>query len=300
MKTAEAINNIAIIGAGRMGCGIAQVFALNGFQVRVSEQDPQRLETAPSAINESLAYQVTRKYIKPEDKKRALAQIDLVSSHKASFHKSLKNCDLVIEVINENEEEKCALWQSMAPHLSPEAILASATSGISITRLGAASGHAEHFIGLHFMNPAPAMKLVEVVRGIATSQAVIHVCRDLVEKIGKISIMSEDFPAFIVNRIVLTMINEAIHTLYEGVGSVESIDSAMRFGANHPMGPLALADFMGLDTCLHSIETLHKELADSKYRPCPLLVKYVEAGWLGVQSGRGFYDYSGKTPTPTR
>ena len=300
MKTADTINTIAIIGAGRMGCGIAQVFALNGFRVRLSEQDRPRLEATPSSIGNSLAYQVARKYIKPDDQKRALAQIDIVSSDKVFSRKSLKDCDLIIEAIAENEEEKCALWRSIAPHLAPETILASATSGISITRLGAASGHAEHFIGLHFMNPAPAMKLVEIVRGIATTQPVIDVCRDLVTKIGKISIMSEDFPAFIVNRILLTMINEAVHTLYEGVGSVESIDLAMRFGANHPMGPLALADFMGLDTCLHSIETLHKELADGKYRPCPLLVKYVEAGWLGVQSGRGFYDYSGDTPTPTR
>ncbi len=295
MKKAETISTIAMIGAGCMGCGIAQVFALNGFQVRLSEHNPQRLTAAKSLIRDDLAYQVAKKYIKPEDQKKALARIDLLSSHQ-----SFKNYDLVIEAIAENEEEKCALWRDLAPHLGPETILASATSGVSITRLGAASGHPEHFIGLHFMNPAPAMKLVEIVRGIATDPSIITICRDLVTRINKVSIMSEDFPAFIVNRILLTMINEAIHTLYEGVGSVESIDSAMRFGANHPMGPLALADFMGLDVCLHSIETVHKELADNKYRPCPLLVKYVEAGWLGVRSGRGFYDYSGETPTPTR
>ncbi|MBT5374743.1 MAG: 3-hydroxybutyryl-CoA dehydrogenase [Rhodospirillaceae bacterium] len=289
------IKTVGIIGAGQMGRGIAHVFALSGFDVLLCDVGKKELDAAVKAIGQNLDRQIKKKRIKPADKTKALKNIKTVKDLKG-----LAKCDLVIESIVEDEALKGELFKKLDKILKKDAILASNTSSISITRLAAISGRSGRFLGIHFMNPVPLMELVELIRGIATEDAVFQEIRDLVGKLGKTAVMTEDFPAFVVNRILLPMINEAIYTLYEGVGSVDAIDTAMRLGANHPMGPLELADFIGLDICLSIITVLYEGLADNKYRPCPLLVKYVEAGWLGRKTNRGFYDYQGKTPVPTR
>ena len=290
------IDKIGIIGAGQMGTGIAHVCAVAGLDVTLQDMEPEQLRRAVEAIDRNLERHVQKGKLGATEKQIALARI-----HTTENYADLAGCDLVIEAATEREDVKRAIYQALTPHLRPDAILATNTSSISITRLGAASGRAEKFIGMHFMNPAPVMQLVELIRGIATDDATYEAIRALTEeKLGKHIAVSEDYPAFIVNRILMPMINEAIYVLYEGVGSVEAIDAAMQMGANHPLGPLALADFIGLDTCLSIMHVLYEGLADSKYRPCPLLVKYVEAGWIGRKVGRGFYDYRGEKPVPTR
>ncbi len=289
------IRTVAIIGAGQMGAGIAQTVALGGYDVGLHDRDPARIDTARAGIAASLARHVARGGIDQAGADKALGHIrPLISFAEAG------KADLVIEAAVEDEAVKKAIFAELTPHLAAGTLLSSNTSSISITRLASASDRPERFIGLHFMKPAPAMKLVEIVRGIATSAETFETAVAFAESLGKTTTESEDFPAFIVNRILVPMINEAIFTLYEGVGNVASIDQALKLGANHPMGPLELADFMGLDVVLAIMNVLYDGLADSKYRPCPLLVKYVEAGWLGRKSGRGFYDYSGSTPAPTR
>ena len=292
---AQSIRKVGIIGAGQMGNGIAHVCALAGIPVVLNDIAPARLKEALATINGNMARQVSRKRITEEDKQAALKRISTADSYDG-----LADCDLVIEAATEKEEVKRKIFTELCPSLKPEAIVASNTSSISITRLAASTDRPEKFIGIHFMNPVPLMELVELIRGIATADATFEASKEFVTKLGKTIAVAEDFPAFIVNRILLPMINEAIYTLYEGVGNVEAIDTAMRLGAHHPMGPLELADFIGLDTCLSVMQVLHEGLADSKYRPCPLLVKYVEAGWLGKKAGRGFYDYRGAKPVPTR
>jgi 3-hydroxybutyryl-CoA dehydrogenase len=289
------IRRIGVIGAGQMGAGIAQVAAQAGFEVRMSDVSGQALDAAMGRIDYFLTRQVKKDVLSEADKRDALARIRTGDSMDL-----FRDSDLVVEAATENEEIKRKIFASVLPSLQPGAILASNTSSISITRLAAVTDRPERFIGMHFMNPVPAMKLVEIIRGIATEEDTYQSVKTVIEKLGKTSVTAEDFPAFIVNRILLPMINEAVYTLYEGVGTVESIDNAMKLGANHPMGPLALADFIGLDTCLAIMQVLYEGLADSKYRPCPLLVKYVEAGWLGRKVKRGFYDYRGETPVPTR
>jgi len=289
------IKSIGIIGAGQMGSGIAHVCALAGYEVRISDVEPAALERARAQIERNIGRQVARGKVSEADKGAALKRISTNTEY-APF----RDCDIVIEAATEKEDVKRDVFKKLLPNLKPEALIASNTSSISITRLAAATDRPGKFIGMHFMNPVPVMTLVEVIRGIATEEETFQATRELALKLGKTPVAAEDFPAFIVNRILLPMINEAIYTLYEGVGSVEAIDTAMRLGANHPMGPLELADFIGLDTCLSVMQVLHDGLADSKYRPCPLLVKYVEAGWLGRKSGRGFYDYRGEKPVPTR
>jgi 3-hydroxybutyryl-CoA dehydrogenase len=289
------IKCIGVIGAGQMGGGIAHVCALAGYDVRLSDMGDEQLERALKTIARNMDRQIGHDRISEADKTAALARITTGTDF-AMF----ADCDMVIESATENEEIKREILKSLCPHLKPEAIICSNTSSISITRLAAVTDRPERFMGMHFMNPVPLMKLVELIRGIATEDAAFQTIRDLAKKLDKTSATSEDFPAFIVNRILLPMINEAVYTLYEGVGSVSSIDTAMKLGANHPMGPLELADFIGLDTCLAVMHVLYDGLADSKYRPCPLLVKYVEAGWLGRKSKRGFYDYSSEIPVPTR
>ena len=290
------IEKIGIVGAGQMGAGIAHVCALAGLDVTIADANGDQLKKAMNAIDRNIERQVTKGKVSAEQKQIALARVR-TTRDLADFG----TCDLVIEAATEREEVKRAIYAELTPHMRPDALLATNTSSISITRLGAASGRAEKFIGMHFMNPAPVMQLVELIRGIATDDATFESIRALTEdRLGKQIAVSEDYPAFIVNRILMPMINEAIYTLYEGVGSVEAIDMAMRLGANHPKGPLALADFIGLDTCLNIMQVLYEGLADSKYRPCPLLVKYVEAGWVGEKVGRGFYDYRGEKPVPTR
>jgi 3-hydroxybutyryl-CoA dehydrogenase len=289
------IRRIGVIGAGQMGGGIAQVAAQADLEVRLSDVSRQALDAAVARIDYFLGRQVQKGTIADADKAKALSHISI-----GEGLDQFGDCDLVIEAATENEELKRKIFASLVPHLRPGAIIASNTSSISITRLAAVTDRPERFIGMHFMNPVPAMKLIEIIRGIATEEDTYQAVKGVAEKLGKISVTAEDFPAFIVNRILLPMINEAIYTLYEGVGTVESIDNAMRLGANHPMGPLSLADFIGLDTCLSIMQVLYDGLADSKYRPCPLLVKYVEAGWLGRKVKRGFYDYRGETPVPTR
>jgi len=289
------INRVGIIGAGQMGRGIAHVCALAGIEVIVTDASPQALAAARSGIEAALNRQVARGRIHEGDK---MAALDLMSF--APDYTAFAECDMAIEAATEKEDVKRAIFRTLVPVLKPSAIIASNTSSISITRLAAATDRPGRFIGMHFMNPVPVMTLVEVIRGIATDDATFTATRDLAVRLGKTPVLAEDFPAFIVNRILLPMINEAVYTLYEGVGSVEAIDVAMKLGANHPMGPLELADFIGLDTCLSIMQVLYEGLADSKYRPCPLLVKYVEAGWLGRKTGRGFYDYSGDKPVPTR
>ena len=289
------IRTIGVIGAGQMGAGIAQVAAQAGYEVRMSDVSRPALEAAINRIDYFLGRQVKKEALSEADKRDALARI-----RTGDGTDLFRDADLVIEAAVENEEIKRKIFTGLLPSLRPGAILASNTSSISITRLAAVTDRPERFIGMHFMNPVPAMKLVEIIRGIATEEDTYQSVKAVVEKLGKISVTAEDFPAFIVNRILLPMINEAVYTLYEGVGTVESIDNAMKLGANHPMGPLALADFIGLDICLAIMQVLYEGLADSKYRPCPLLVKYVEAGWLGRKVKRGFYDYRGETPVPTR
>jgi 3-hydroxybutyryl-CoA dehydrogenase len=294
-KMTVMIKKVGVVGSGQMGNGIAHVAGLAGLEVVLNDVSADRLKSAMATINGNLSRQVARKTITEEDRKRALANISTAQSID-----ELADCDLVIETAVEKEEIKRKIFHDLCAVLKPEAIIASDTSSISITRLAANTDRPERFIGIHFMNPVPVMELVELIRGIATDDATFEAAREFVAKLGKQVAVSEDFPAFIVNRILLPMINEAIYTLYEGVGNVEAIDVAMKLGAHHPMGPLELADFIGLDTCLSIMQVLHEGLADSKYRPCPLLVKYVEAGWLGRKTQRGFYDYRGDKPVPTR
>ena len=289
------IHRVGVIGAGQMGNGIAHVCALAGFKVALNDVSEERVKASIATINGNLARQVGKKTISESDRQAALARIGA-----ASDLDSLADCDLVIETAVEKEDVKRKILTALCPVLKSSAILATNTSSLSITRLAASTDRPEKFIGLHFMNPAPVMELVEVIRGIATDDSTYETAKKFVAKLGKISAVAEDFPAFIVNRVLLPMINEAVYTLYEGVGSVDAIDTALRLGAHHPMGPLELADFIGLDTCLSVMQVLHEGLADSKYRPCPLLVKYVEAGWLGRKTKRGFYDYRGDKPVPTR
>ena len=289
------ISTIGIIGAGQMGGGIAHVVALSGYDVALYDIAKEQVEQALATIDKNLTRQVASGKISEDEKRKALARITY-----AKTMQDLGDADLVIEAATEDETVKRKIFVALCPFLKPDAIVATNTSSISITRLAAATDRPEHFIGLHFMNPAPVMELVEMIRGIATEDATFGRTREFVETLGKTVAVSEDFPAFMVNRILLPMINEAVYTLYEGVGSVDAIDTAMRLGAHHPMGPLQLADFIGLDTCLSIMQVLYEGLADSKYRPCPLLVKYVEAGWLGRKSKRGFYDYRGEKPMPTR
>ncbi len=289
------VQHVGIIGAGQMGNGIAHVFAVSGYDVLLSDLSEDALKTALTKVENNLQRQIAKGLITDKEATAALARVKTTTGLEG-----FSEMDLVIEAATENEQVKIAIFQELCPILKPEAILATNTSSISITRLASTTDRPEKFIGLHFMNPVPVMKLVELIRGIATSEETYHTAETFIEKLGKTSASSEDFPAFIVNRLLLPMINEAIYTLYEGVGSVESIDKAMRLGANHPMGPLQLADFIGLDTCLSIMQVLYEGLADTKYRPCPLLVKYVEAGWIGQKAGRGFYDYRGDVPVPTR
>ncbi len=292
---AHAIRKIGIVGAGQMGSGIAHVCALSGYHVLLNDIAADRITEGLATINGNLARQVSRQRISDEQRQAAIKRI-----MPATTLDELGDCDLVIEAATEKEEVKRKIFNALCPSLKPEAIIGTNTSSISITRLATTTDRPERFIGIHFMNPVPLMELVEVIRGIATDDATFETTKQFIGKLGKIIAVSEDFPAFIVNRILLPMINEAIYTLYEGVGNVEAIDTAMRLGAHHPMGPLELADFIGLDTCLSVMQVLHEGLADSKYRPCPLLVKYVEAGWLGRKAQRGFYDYRGEKPVPTR
>ena len=286
---------IGVIGAGQMGSGITHVCALAGYEVRMLDVDPAALERALGVIDRNLGRQVSSGKIGEAEKAAALKHI-----HTSSDYAAFRDCDIVIEAATEKEVVKREIFKLLVPNLKSDALVASNTSSISITRLAAATDRPGKFIGMHFMNPVPVMALVELIRGIATEDATFQSVREFAVKLGKTPVAAEDFPAFIVNRILLPMINEAVYTLYEGVGSVEAIDTAMRLGANHRMGPLELADFIGLDTCLAVMQVLYEGLADSKYRPCPLLVKYVEAGWLGRKANRGFYDYRGEKPVPTR
>ena len=289
------IEKIGVIGAGQMGNGIAHVAALAGFDVVLLDVSSEQVKAALAVIDKNMARQVSKGKITEAEKVAALGRIVTATEYSA-----FANSDLVIEAATENEQVKRKIFQLLCPVLRPDAYIASNTSSISITRLGAATDRPTRFMGMHFMNPVPVMALVELIRGIATGEETFSLVREMVLKLGKVPVSAEDFPAFIVNRVLLPMINEAVYTLYEGVGSVEAIDTAMKLGANHPMGPLELADFIGLDTCLAVMQVLHDGLADTKYRPCPLLVKYVEAGWLGRKTGRGFYDYAGEKPVPTR
>ena len=290
-----AIQSVGVVGAGQMGNGIAHVFAVAGYDVLLSDVSRDALDKAVALIDKNLDRQVSREKISAEDKAAAMARIRTTMTIA-----DLGETDLIIEAATERETVKHEIFAQLLPHLKPETILTSNTSSISITRLASRTDRPEKFMGFHFMNPVPVMQLVELIRGIATDDATYQQLLAVVEKLGKTSATAEDFPAFIVNRILMPMINEAVYTLYEGVGSVKSIDLAMKLGTNHPMGPLELADFIGLDTCLAIMNVLHDGLADTKYRPCPLLTKYVEAGWLGRKTGRGFYDYRGETPVPTR
>ena len=294
-KMTVAIKKVGVIGSGQMGNGIAHVAALAGFDVVLNDVSGDRLKSALATINGNLTRQVAKKAISESERKQAL---DRIAS--AETIDALADCDLVIETAVEKEETKRKIFHDVCAVLKPEAIVATNSSSISITRLAASTDRPEKFIGIHFMNPVPAMELVELIRGIATDDVTFDTAKAFVAKLGKQVAVAEDFPAFIVNRILVPMINEAIYTLYEGVGTVDAIDTALKLGANHPMGPLELGDFIGLDTCLSIMQVLHEGLADSKYRPCPLLVKYVEAGWLGRKSQRGFYDYRGDKPVPTR
>ncbi len=289
------ISKIGIIGAGQMGNGIAQVIALAGYNVAINDLKKEAYERALETIDASMGRQIAKGVIKDDERAKALARISFAPTLEA-----FSDCDLVIEAATEDEELKHKIFAALCPHLKPTAMLASNTSSISITRLAATTDRPEDFIGMHFMNPVPRMELVELIRGIATEDETFATAKAFIESLGKTTAVAEDFPAFIVNRILLPMINEAVYTLYEGVGTVEAIDKAMKLGAHHPMGPLALADFIGLDTCLAVMQVLYEGLSDSKYRPCPLLVKYVEAGWLGRKTKRGFYDYRGEKPVPTR
>ncbi|MCB1483432.1 MAG: 3-hydroxybutyryl-CoA dehydrogenase [Hyphomicrobiaceae bacterium] len=291
----RTIAKVGVIGAGQMGNGIAHVIALAGYTVAINDLKKEAYEKAIETIDSNMSKQIAKGTIKEEDRTKALARISYAPTLEA-----FSDCDLVIEAATEDEDLKHKIFAALGPYLKPTAMLASNTSSISITRLAAATDRPEDFIGMHFMNPVPRMELVELIRGIATEDETFATAKAFVESLGKTTAVAEDFPAFIVNRILLPMINEAVYTLYEGVGTVEAIDKAMKLGAHHPMGPLELADFIGLDTCLAVMQVLYEGLADSKYRPCPLLVKYVEAGWLGRKTKRGFYDYRGEKPVPTR
>jgi 3-hydroxybutyryl-CoA dehydrogenase len=291
----NTLKTIGIIGAGQMGSGIAHVCALAGYKVVLNDVTAERIQSGLATINGNMARQVGSEKITEADRQAALKRIVV-----AEDYDGLADSDLVIEAATENEAVKSEIFGHLKGTLKPAALLATNTSSLSITRLAASTDRPEQFIGVHFMNPVPVMELVELIRGIATDDATFAATQTFVAKLGKSSVLSEDFPGFIVNRILLPMINEAIYTLHEGIGTVDAIDSAMRLGAHHPMGPLQLADFIGLDTCLSVMQVLHEGLADSKYRPCPLLVKYVEAGWLGRKTRRGFYDYRSEKPVPTR
>ena len=286
---------IGIIGAGQMGSGIAQVSSLASFEVNLIDVSDILLQNSINKINTNMERQVKRNLIEEEDRLAALDRIKVGTEMNL-----VSDCDLVIEAATEQEQVKIKILKELSSHLKPNAIIATNTSSISITSLASATDRADKFIGMHFFNPVPVMKLVEIIPGLATNKNTTDLIKDLTTQLGKLGTISEDFPAFIVNRILLPMINEAVYTLHEGVGSIDSIDSAMKLGANHPMGPLELADFIGLDTCLSVMQVLHKGLADSKYRPCPLLVKYVDAGWLGRKTGRGFYDYNNDKKSATR
>ncbi|MGE0735632.1 MAG: 3-hydroxybutyryl-CoA dehydrogenase [Alphaproteobacteria bacterium] len=290
-----AIKKIGVIGAGQMGNGIAHVAAVAGHDVILIDVNQAQLDKAMQLITNNMMRQIRRNLLTEQEMDAALKRIKL--SGKVD---QTADCDVVIEAATENEQIKREILKQVCATLKPDGIIATNTSSISVTRLATATNRPEKFMGMHFMNPVPVMKLIELIRGLATNEETFATIKELSQKLGKTVAMSEDFPAFIVNRILLPMVNEAVYTLYEGVGSVDAIDTAMRLGANHPMGPLELADFIGLDTCLAVMQVLYDGLADSKYRPCPLLVKYVEAGWLGRKVGRGFYDYSGATPIPTR
>jgi 3-hydroxybutyryl-CoA dehydrogenase len=292
---AHSIRKVGVVGAGQMGTGIAQVCALAGIDVRLNDLNADRIKSGLATINGDMTREVKRNRMTEEQRQGALKHIG-----PADTLEDLADSDLVIEAATEKEDVKRKIFTALCPVLKAGAIVGSNTSSISITRLAASTDRPEKFIGIHFMKPALRMELVELIRGIATDDKTFETIKEFVLKLGKKIAVAEDFPAFIVNRILLPMINEAIYTLYEGVGSVEAIDQAMRLGAHHPMGPLELADFIGLDTCLSVMQVLHEGLADSKYRPCPLLVKYVEAGWLGRKTNRGFYDYRGEKPVPTR
>ena len=289
------IEKVGVIGAGQMGNGIAHVMALAGYDVMMTDISQDALDKAVALIGKNLDRQVSREKIAQADRDAAMSRISTTLTLT-----DLGQTDLVIEAATERETVKDQIFRELLPALKPDTILTSNTSSISITRLASRTDRPEKFMGFHFMNPVPVMKLVELIRGIATDEPTYKACLNVVERLGKTAASAEDFPAFIVNRILVPMINEAVYTLYEGVGNVRSIDEAMKLGANHPMGPLELADFIGLDTCLAIMNVLHDGLADTKYRPCPLLTKYVEAGWLGRKTGRGFYDYRGETPVPTR
>ncbi len=292
---ARSISKVGIVGAGQMGSGIAHVVALAGYKVELNDLKREAFDAGIEGISKNMTRQVAKGLISEADKTAALSRL----TYAANFS-DFSDCDLVIEAATESEDLKHKIFAGLAAHLKPTALLASNTSSISITRLAAATDRPEDFIGMHFMNPVPLMDLVELIRGIATEDETFATARTFIESLGKTIAVSEDFPAFIVNRILLPMINEAVYTLYEGVGTVDAIDKAMKLGANHPMGPLELADFIGLDTCLSVMQVLYEGLSDTKYRPCPLLVKYVDAGWLGRKTRRGFYDYRGEKPVPTR
>ncbi len=294
-QPARTITKVGVIGAGQMGSGIAHVCATAGYVVALHDLKKEFFEKGLNAISGNMDRQVAKGVMSEDDKTKSLARISY-----AEKLEQFGDCDIVIEAATEDEDLKHKIFASVCPHLKPTAMLASNTSSISITRLAAATDRPEDFIGMHFMNPVPRMELVELIRGIATEDETFSTAKTFVESLGKTTAVSEDFPAFIVNRLLLPMINEAVYTLYEGVGTVEMIDKAMKLGAHHPMGPLELADFIGLDTCLSIMQVLYEGLSDSKYRPCPLLVKYVEAGWLGRKTRRGFYDYRGEKPVPTR
>ena len=290
-----SIETIGIVGAGQMGNGIAHVMALAGYEVRLNDISQDSLDAAMARIAKNMERQVSREVISSDDRDKAMGLISTTMKLP-----DIGSTDLIIEAATENEALKKKIFDGLLPHLKPDTILTSNPSSISITRLASGTDRPERFMGFHFMNPVPVMQLVELIRGIATDEPTFKACHGVVERLGKTAASAEDFPAFIVNRILMPMINEAVYTLYEGVGSVKSIDTSLKLGANHPMGPLELADFIGLDTCLAIMNVLHEGLADTKYRPCPLLTKYVEAGWLGRKSKRGFYDYRGETPVPTR
>jgi 3-hydroxybutyryl-CoA dehydrogenase len=289
------IKRIGVIGAGQMGSGIAHVCALKGFGIRLMDVDQPRINSGVENIGRNMDRQIGRGMIRPEEKDEALRRIETSTDFKA-----FADCDLVVEAATENESVKRDIFRKLCEGLPSNVLLATNTSSISVTRLASVTDRPGKFMGMHFMNPVPLMGLVELIRGIATEEETFRTVREVVVKLDKKPVNAEDFPAFIVNRILLPMINEAVYALYEGVGNVEAIDTGMKLGANHPMGPLELADFIGLDTCLSVMQVLHEGLADSKYRPCPLLVKYVEAGWVGKKVKRGFYDYSGERPVPTR
>lgn len=295
IQPARTITKVGVIGAGQMGGGIAHVCAAAGYAVALHDLKKELYEKGIETIAGNMSRQIAKGTLSETDKDNALSRITF-----AEKLEDFGDCDIVIEAATEDEDLKHKIFAAVCPHLKPTAMLASNTSSISITRLAAASDRPEDFIGMHFMNPVPRMELVELIRGIATEDETFATAKTFVESLGKTTAVSEDFPAFIVNRLLLPMINEAVYTLYEGVGTVEMIDKAMKLGAHHPMGPLELADFIGLDTCLSIMQVLYEGLSDSKYRPCPLLVKYVEAGWLGRKTRRGFYDYRGEKPVPTR